>query len=369
MSENESLLKLIDQLKNYENEIKKNNILNDDLIAQHITSITSNILWKNDKYYQEQLILFKDSAENISNSCTKFTKLITLKTTNEAINSIVDEIATHSYNLYTYFSVLIIHPMGKPLYKLIIYSILGLLHHLIELLNIGLSNNFNDLNSITGIIWEICDKIKVIPISNKAAFKRNFLENIFKIKDVIREFNGYIDETITHNNNNEDNNNESKENIEEDDEDDEDEFYNNDELIFVQKSIKLMEICVDTIKLCNDIITTVADKIDDNNEIESNKIICRKWINKLVILSDMIDEAIINLGAELYAPIVDINFVETNYYNILYNHLCNMKDLLICNNDNSDSDSDSNYLHGIMMMIDNNNLVLINNIQERINLL
>ena len=39
-------------------------------------------------------------------------------------------------------------------------------------------------------------------------------------------------------------------------------------------------------------------------------------------------------------------------------------------NRDDNSDSDSNYLHGIMMMIDNNNLVsIINIIQERINLL
>ena len=322
-----SLQTLIEQLRNYEVAIK-NNLLNDESLNQYIETIQSNIVWKNDVYYQEQLSLFKDSSENISNSCTKFTKLITLKVTIEAISSIVDEIKIHSHNLYTYFSVLIIHPLGKPLYKLFTNSILGLLHHLIGLINIGLSNNFVDLNSIIGIIWEICGKIKVIPISNKAAFKRNFLENIYKIKDVIREFNGYVDASINNINNDDTN-------IENDIEkysDDDNEFYNNEELLFVQKCIKLMEVCIDTLKVSNDVMTIVADNADNDLINENNKIICRIWVNKLVALSDNIDECVINLGAELYAPIMDINEVESSYYTELYHQLCSVKDLIIKDN-------------------------------------
>lgn len=74
------------KLRNYEVDIK-NNLLNDESLDQYIGTIQSKIVWKNDTYYQEQLSLFKASSENISNSCTKFSKLITLKATNEAISS------------------------------------------------------------------------------------------------------------------------------------------------------------------------------------------------------------------------------------------------------------------------------------------
>ena len=77
--------------RNYEVDIK-NNLLNDESLNQYIGTIQSKIVWKNDTYYQEQLSMFKVSSENISNSCTKFSKLITLNATNEAISSIVDEI-------------------------------------------------------------------------------------------------------------------------------------------------------------------------------------------------------------------------------------------------------------------------------------
>ena len=109
------------KLRNYEVDIK-NNLLNDESLNQYIGTIQSKIVWKNDTYYQEQLSLFKVSSENISNSCTKFSKLITLKATNEAISSIVGEIKIHAHSLYTYL-LLFIHWVYSLNNKLIINGV------------------------------------------------------------------------------------------------------------------------------------------------------------------------------------------------------------------------------------------------------
>jgi len=135
----------------------------------------------------------------------------------------------------------------------------------------------------------------------------------------------------------------------------------------VPKCIKLMEICANTLKICNDTMTIVADNVDNDATDESHIVECRIWVNRLVALSDNIDDAIINLGAELYAPILDINEVESNYYHVLYTQLCTMKDLVSVN-DNVLMQKYMYYNHTETKTSNNNDsILLLESIIQQIN--
>ena len=173
------------------------------------------------------------------------------------------------------------------------------------------------------------------------------------MKDTLREFRTYLTKSKDkHTTTGADDINQSAVSEEEDDEDEADDVYELEEVELVDRCVSLMDFCYVLLRSALEILTTVADLIDSEKETSSTSVSasvdnvvkavsnmtlqsaitsetkedhvldgdkkswCRKWVADILAGSEELNDALVDLGAELYPPL-EVTKVGP-YYNVLW---------------------------------------------------
>lgn len=333
------------------------------------------IIWK-DNNYKNKILKLKQVASAIADITSKYAMLVQLKPSHDSLQALLSEYAGYILNLVLSYMEVIDCMVGKPLCKIITNVCILLLHRIKELMMSSCNNTFTHLHSCTGIIWQACKDIDNIPNSNKIAYRRDILERISSINEVLQEFQSYLASSsnkILHSNNSDVNDYTTIDDITAgvdvdaliagsgnsdgfgddmyDNNDDGCEYNNIEDVTYVSKCLISIGTAADVLKSTLLVLTFIADSVyssTDTNTIFSNMSIsssstgtastgsnsstnalvdkCNKWIIDISHLSVSISNIVVDFGSELYVPIDK----ETayNYHRELIDNLCKLDHLV-----------------------------------------
>jgi Grap2 and cyclin-D-interacting len=299
--------------------------------------------WAKNDDLQGRLTVLKHWADVVSRSSTKLTIVVTKIPSEESIREILNEIHGQVGQLMMHYMMTVDYPLCYPLFSLISTLVRGELSHLADLLKVLAANEQGNIrNTATGMVWKINDKIQQIPLANKAAYRRHLLEKISVAKDTLSEFEGYLTSSKEEKSgdsrgdgdeeDNEANGDKGKDGDiggdegegEEDEEDDDDfgaddfaddaEQYGIDAIPVVEKSLKLMNFALESLKAGLNIMTLVADARSSSAvkgteaagkaaEDTGTAFNCDRWVAEISARADEVESHLTDFGAELYPPL------------------------------------------------------------------
>lgn len=176
------------------------------------------------------------------------------------------------------------------------------------------------------MILQVVEEIQKIPLANKAAYRRFFLQvrvssinhllpysfyhlltffqlfqKMMNIKETKDEFEQYLVESVGK----AQEENDGDQNEDDEDEDDEafpDRSYSVGEIPLVEKCVRLFQQILDCLKLSLRHFTELADLIQDKGT-EEQQLVCQRWIAMIERQIEDIENQVTDLGALLYPPI------------------------------------------------------------------
>ena len=238
-----------------------------------------------------------------------------------------------------------------------------------EVFQLVIERNFTNINSATGMVWKLCEELQNLPMTNKAAYRRVFLDKIVVLKDTIREFGEYIEEAkaaaaLATEAPNAGGVVVSVDDEDDGEDDDEDECYTPEQTAVAEGCMLLVGATMNAIKIGLGAMTLVADSwcpaagastaagyvaggsevgdvktvpvnelasvfattlsmseppalhlVDQSSkgrDAEDRKMVCGRWVSNLTSHVGGLESAVIDLGAELYPPF-DAAIITANY--------------------------------------------------------
>lgn len=198
----------IDMNKNsqYEDELvaklDKNHIHSDEnsLKDTILSQLSKVITWEKDEVLKQSIINMKESAQLLSNNCIKFALLVKANPKPDALQSLIKETSQYIVNFIQYYFDFLKSSYSFCLFDDISRLIRTMLAHNKDLFMIiqSSASNISDINDSinyqTGMIVKIKEEIDKLPLDNKQAYRRSFMQQCLFIKETIQEFKEYIDE-------------------------------------------------------------------------------------------------------------------------------------------------------------------------------
>lgn len=231
------------------------------------------------------------------------------------ISPVIEELKTKCSDLYSVYLQFLSLSLSQCLFELVTRGIREFFTQIRSFVD-TMANNPSATNFTAGLIARIHeDDIKKFPIANKVAFRRYLLRSCAVVKDTIAEFQNYLSESQS-----------CEEGLEikdvevecrgrddaddggdEDDDDDSDgiptTYSSREEVSFARRCVELMILALDGLKFALTSTTTTADAIS-NLSAEADCAACDRWVERVAELSKALEGAVIDLGAELYPPLV-----------------------------------------------------------------
>jgi len=144
--------------------------------------------------------VFIQSGEGMSNTITKFTMMFgsfeKMEGNEEAIQSLVNEVLQKIGTVGASFFVVMEARICAPLFKELKGLFLSLLHQLRSLIETLTSSSSSQqtLHSTTGMVWRCCEAFSNLSKSNQKAYKKALMGDCDCVKDVIEEFEEYLED-------------------------------------------------------------------------------------------------------------------------------------------------------------------------------
>jgi hypothetical protein len=259
----------------------------------------------------------KLEAKQANDTCTKIGLIGMSGLKGEAKESILDELRVNVRgSVSVLMSIVAGGDFSGPLIDYLCTALRAELH-LIEELLITIEKGQNiSLNSSVGMVWKAHESVQKLPETNKAAYRRSALQVLSIIDETSREFQEYLDT--------------SKENAAEEaatgggkeaeaaaiaEDEDMDDFdlddfdmdsmgkYSPEEFPIVEAALALITRQKSMLKFGLNCVSEISDNVSKLSDHEAVKAACFQWIAESITLIKAAETRVVDLGAELYAPI------------------------------------------------------------------
>jgi len=154
--------------------------------------------WAEEKELQVNISEIQVISKALSRSCIKLALLCKARPSEADLNSLLEELGLQINTLLTKYFQLLNLSYADCLFSTVSRMIRTLIVHIQELLQtigtIQQTGNNDAMNYIAGMINDISQETSKIPMSNKVAYRRLFMETCLSMKDTIQEFKCYLDE-------------------------------------------------------------------------------------------------------------------------------------------------------------------------------
>lgn len=295
--------------------------------------------WRDDSELQRRMGNVKAASQAFAMSCSKLAFLASRQPSSEALQSLEEELVASTDVVMMSFLQVSDCAICQPLFYQVQQLIRSQLLTAKEFVD-AMGTEVVDYEAVSngaGVVFKIYDKVQLLPMTNKAAYRRFIMERMSLVKDSVLEFERYVSEAeaeaeagegaagnrVTV---------EDQEEGEEEDEEEDDEPYTPQEAATASSCLHLLRCALDTMRTCLAIMTLVADAQCPGGATAGNsgdtvfdltpvtatpesKAACEKWVAELCTLVRATETGVTDLGAELYSPF-DEGKIEA-YYNAL----------------------------------------------------
>ena len=313
--------------------------------------------WRDDADMQKRLSNVKAASQAFAMSCSKLALLARQQPSPEASQSLDDELLASADILLVCFLQAADCSICPPLF-----------YHVQQLLRSQLltakefmealcqePTDFDAISNGAAVVFKIYDKVQLLPMTNKAAYRRFLMEKMSLVKDTIVEFEGCVREAGEQAEGNgetcEEGGGESfgeagegggdvrngsgsvevRDDHDDEDGDEEEAPYTPKEVATAESCLHLVRCAFDALKTCLAVMTHVAD-LHSPSAAESSgaagagtaavfactdsaRAVCEAWVAQLYIYVKATEGGVTDLGAELYSPFDAAQILE--YYDVL----------------------------------------------------
>lgn len=290
--------------------------------------------WRDDPVLQGRMSNVKAASQAFAMSCSKLAFLASRQPSVEALQSLEEELVASTDVVMMSFLQVSDCAICQPLFyqvQQLLRSQLLTAKEFVDAMGVDVVD-YDAVSNGAGVVFKIYDKVQLLPMTNKAAYRRFIMEKMSLVKDSVLEFERYVSEAEA--GGDAGGNRVQVEDQEDDDDDDDDEDdvpYTAKEAATASSCLHLLRCALDALRTCLAVMTLVADAQCPaggaaNNSGESvfvalttaaleSKAACEEWVAELCALVRETEAGVTDLGAELYSPFDEVK-IEA-YYNTL----------------------------------------------------
>eukprot|EP01031_Cornospumella_fuschlensis_P026711 gene26711-32277_t len=251
---------------------------------------------------------YRSQAMVIGNAAVKLGLFVsTVKSVNFESSdflSLTGEIQSQLQTLSNIWSYVLLAKLSYELQSYFLRSHRSLMVHFLDLANIMHNGGpKTSIESAAGMVLHLSEEVQKVPITHKAALRRFVMEKCLVVKETVGEFEGYLLEAAG----------KGDGNVLEDVEDGEDGYYDDgderdysaEEVVAVERCVCLMKQAQRLLKLLLAAATALGDSLQGAVE-ESERRTVFRVLAHCALLAYVLEGAVIDLGAELYPPLQDV---------------------------------------------------------------
>ena len=162
--------------------------------------VGSSCVWRGDAALAEVITNIKNMCLVLSSDFTKLVLVGTQGPSADELGSLLGEIIPHvdAFGMYFTSSFVVLQSVSSHLFQLVYVPIKVLLNNLVDLTNVLKAEKWDEARKAVGAVIELCENtiVRLLPATNKVAYRRALLDKAAKVADVYDEFDGYVRKSV-----------------------------------------------------------------------------------------------------------------------------------------------------------------------------